>query len=94
MMLCNWNPQLLKYDWAVELVQRVGGKVDNNENTALILLFWKNPEKTDFNSKGFKLLWEKEKGISITKLKEQMRKKPELNERVVAAIPDAVAYYE
>ena len=69
MILCRNNSQLLNHDWAVELVQRLGGKVDNIGETALIGLFYRNPEKTDFNSNGFKLLWEKEKGIEVDSLK-------------------------
>ena len=61
MVLCYFNPQLLSHSWAVELVQRLNGKVINDEWTALILLFYGNIEKIDFNSDGFKLLWEKEK---------------------------------
>ena len=65
MKLCFNNPQLLCYDWVVELVQRLGGKENNSGDTALILLFRGYPEKTDFNSIGFKLLWEKEKNIKV-----------------------------
>ena len=54
MQLCWSNPQLLRHDWAVELVQLLNGKVSNGGNTALTLLFYKNPENTDFSSDGFK----------------------------------------
>ena len=52
----------------------MGGKVNNYGETALILLFVENPEMTDFNSSGFKLLWEREKGINVGELKELMRR--------------------
>ena len=94
MILCSCNPRLLSYDWAVELAQRQSGRAGNSGETALILLFRWKPEKTNFGSKGFKLLWEKEKDISVDKLKEMMHKKPELKERVVAAVPGAAAYYK
>ena len=94
MKLCYFNPQLLHYDWAVELVQRLGGKIDNYKYTALISLFIENPEKIDFSSKGFKLLWEKEKDIIVDVLKYLMRKKPNLKERVIVAVPDAIDYYK
>ena len=81
------------HDWAIELVHRLGGKVDKYGSTALIKLFYRNLEKTDFNSDGFKLLWEKEKNIKVDELKEEMRKKPELKEKVIAAIPDATTHY-
>ena len=69
MWLCRFNPQLLNLDQAVELVQQLGEKVNNGRETALIQLFYYNSEKVDFNSNGFKLLWEKEKDIYIDKLK-------------------------
>ena len=72
----------------------MGGKVDNGGWTALILLFNRKPEKTDFNSKGFKLLWEKEKDIDVGKLKEKMQKKPELKQKIIKAVPDSASYYE
>ena len=72
----------------------MGGNVNNNGNTALILLFYKNPEKTDFNSNCFKLLWEKEKDIEVDRLKEYIQRKPELKEKVISAVPDAAAYYK
>ena len=59
----------------MELVKRYGGKSNKNECTALISLFYANPEKTDFGTLGFKLLWEKEKEINISELKKKMRKK-------------------
>jgi len=60
----------------------------------LIWLFNGNTKKTDFNSNGFKLLWEKEKDIYIDKLKEKMQNKPDLKNRVISAVPEAAAYYE
>ena len=78
----------------MELVQQLGGRIDKYGYTAMILLFRGNTEKTDFGLNGFKLLWEKEKDISVDKLKEMMHKKPELKERVVAAVPGAAAYYK
>ena len=72
-MLCQQNPQLLKHDWAVELVKLFSGKADKNGRTALISVFIRNAEKTDFNSTGFKLLWEKEKNLNENELKKQMR---------------------
>ena len=76
MILCSFYSQLLNHDWAVELMHQLSGKVDNNGSTALIQLFIIKPEKTDFNSDGFKLLWEKEKDIEVDELKYLMRKKP------------------
>ena len=69
MWLCRFNPQLLSHNWVVELVQQLGGKVDKGGETTLIWLFFGNTEKTDFGSKGFKLLWKKEKNINVTELK-------------------------
>ena len=94
MYLCYCKPQLLNYDWAVELVQRLGGKVDNNGSTALIQLFIENPEKTDFNSNGFKLLWENEKNIKVDELKKDMRRNKQIKEMIVTAIPDAEQYFD
>ena len=48
-------------------------KVGKGGWTALIKLFQGNAEKTDFGSKGFRLLWEKEKDIRVDKLKYWMR---------------------
>jgi len=93
MNLCYLNPQLLNHDWAVELVQRLGGKFYDYGWTSLIWLFTGYPENTDFNSNGFKLLWMKEKNINVDKLKEKMHDHQELKERVIAAIPDAIDYY-
>ena len=71
--LCSHNSHLLRYDWAVELVQRLNGKFDTRGLTALIWLFERNSYKTDFSTNGFKLLWEEEKGINADVLKESMR---------------------
>ena len=57
-------------------MHQLSGKVDNNGWSALILLFIIKPDKTDFNSDGFKLLWEKEKDIEVDRLKEWMQEKP------------------
>jgi len=76
MYLCYCKPQLLNHVWAVELVQQPGEKVNYDGETALILLFIIKPDKTDFNSDGFKLLWEKEKDIEVDRLKEWMQEKP------------------
>ena len=59
-----------------------------------MLIFYESTDKADFGSTGFKLLWEKEKGIKVAKLKECICQRPELKEKVVAVIPDAVAFYE
>ena len=72
MMLCHYNPILLKHEWAVELVQYLGGKVIKGRFTALMSLFAGNIDNADFNSIGFKLLWEKEKGIKMNELKKRM----------------------
>ena len=69
MILCRNNPQLLNHDWTIGLVQRQSGNVDYAGETALIRLFKGYPYKTDFNSNGFKLLWEKEKNIKVDELK-------------------------
>ena len=84
---------MLGHDWAVELVQRQGGKVDDDGLTALIYLFQGNPEKTDFRSNGFKLLWEREKDIKVDSLKKLMNCFPKPKEKVIAAVPDAIDYY-
>ena len=94
MYLCYDNPQLLNHEWAVDLVQRLGGKVSNYGDTALMLLFDNNAYKTRFNSQGFKLLWEREKNIKIDILKDKISKKSELKERVIAAVPGAVKFYK
>ena len=94
MILCEYNPQLLNHDWAVELVQRQCGKVDKYGWTALMLIFYESTDKADFGSSGFKLLWEKEKNIKVVKLKECICQKSELKKKVLAAIPDAVSFYE
>ena len=94
MHLCRFNPQLLSHDWAMELVQRLRGKISKGGWTALTILFDGNPENTDFNSNVFKLLWDIEKYINVKKLKELMRMKPDLKDKVVNAIPEAVEYYD
>ena len=78
----------------MELVQQQGGRVNNDGFTALIRLFQLNPGKTDFSSNGFKLLWEKEKGINVGELKKLMNCFPELKERMIAAVPDARTYFK
>ena len=75
-------------------MHRLGGKADKEGWTALILLFIGNTEKTDFSSIGFKVLWQREKSIKIDRLKNQMRKKPELKHKVIAVVSDAAKYYE
>ena len=85
---------MLGHDWAVELVQQQGGKVDYSGYTALIWLFNKNPEKADFNSNGFKLLWEREKDIRVDKLKKNLSKVPHLKNMIVAAAPGADQYFD
>ena len=78
MQLRKSNPRLLSHDWAVELVQQVGGKENNSSEAALILLFQWSPEKTDFNSDGFRLLWEAEMDINEEDLRNQMHWKANL----------------
>ena len=58
------------------------------------MIFYEDPKKVDFSSKGFKLLWEKEKGINVDELKIWMQSKPEQEVRVVSAAPDAAAYFK
>ena len=89
MCLCRHNPQLLVHEWAVQLVRRLSGKVNDNGWTALIRLFKGTPEKVDFSSRGFKLLWEKEKNIEKKKLIKKMSKRLDLKKTVVAIVPDA-----
>ena len=48
----------------------------------------------DFNSRGFKMLWEIEKDINVDELKRCMCKKLKLKEKVIMAVPDAVTFYE
>ena len=87
--LCYYNPQLLRHDWAIELVECQSGKSVTGGNNALILLFLGNTHKTDFNSTGFKMLWEREKNIKINELKYWMLMKPELMKRIILAVPEA-----
>ena len=94
MILCWYNPQLLKYEWASKLVKQQSEKVDIFGYTALMYLFNGYNENIEFSSIGFKLLWEKEKDINTDFLKIWMCGKPELREAVVAAVPDAAPYYE
>ena len=47
----------------------LGGVSDKFRETALMLVFRGNSVNIDFNSRGFKLLWEKEKNINVTELK-------------------------
>ena len=61
--------------------------------TALILLFKGSPEKTNFKSRGFMLLWDMEKNIEKEMIREYMRYKPELRDRTVKAVPELAAYY-
>jgi len=58
------------------------------------MLFYGNTEKTDFDSIGFKLLWEKEKDINVNELKKYMHKKPKLKKIVVSTVPGAIEYYK
>ena len=58
------------------------------------MLFRWNSEKTDFGTKSFKLLWEKDKDVNVHELKKWMCRKPELKEMVVAAVPGAAVYYQ
>ena len=78
MTLCFFSPHLINCEWVVELVNRLGGNVTNSGWTALIWLFYRNPEKTDFGSQGFKLLWEKEKDINVNVLQKYMHSKKDL----------------
>ena len=94
MKLCLYNPLLLYHEWAVELIQQLSGKVNNDCDNALMLFLEGNTEIIDFGSRGFKLLWEKEKYIEIDKLKNKIRDKPELKERIVAVVSDAIEYFE
>ena len=93
MTLCHYNSQLLDLEWAGQLVNQHERKTDKNGNTALILLFMGKAEKTKFYSEGFKLLWEREKGINEATLKTKMKILPALKDMVVAAVADAVTYY-
>ena len=70
----------------------VGGKISNDGFTALISLFNGNTEMTDSNSPGFKLLWEKD--IKVGLLKNVMRRKSELKNRMVIAVPSIISYYK
>ena len=63
MVLCRYNPQLLRHRWAIEMVQRQGGRVKSDGLTALIKLFVGNARRTDFSQRGFRLLWDREKII-------------------------------
>ena len=67
--------------------------VNNIEWTALICLFYGLPEKTDFDSNGFRLLWGKENDIKIDVLNEKMRSKKNLRMTVIAATSDTTSYF-
>ena len=83
----------MNFNWSIELIQRYGGKVSNGKNTVLIFIFYGNTEKTDFDSNGFKLLWEKEKSINTDELKKYTCRKLYLKDKIVTAIQEAAGYY-
>ena len=62
--------------------------------TALMLLFAKNAIKLEFDSRGFKLLWAKEKSIDKKMLKEYMHKNSAQKLKLVAAVPEAAVYFK
>ena len=94
MYLCRHNPQLLSHSLAIELVQRLGMKIDKRRYSVLISIFYGNAHLADFSQIDFKLLWEIEKGIEVHFLKFFVRQKPELRELVVLEVPEAAAFYE
>ena len=60
----------------------------------MIRIFKENIYNIDFGTQAFKLLWEKEKCIEIDKLKKLMKLIPEIKEKLVSSVPDAITYYE
>ena len=72
----------------------MSGKISNSGITALIWLFYGKPEKTNFGSNSFKLLWEKEKDINLKELKYLMNKRSMLKIMITTAVPDAIDYYD
>ena len=49
---------------------------------------------TDFDSLGFKLLWEREKDIKVGILKNMICKKSKLKNKIVAAVPSTITHYK
>ena len=65
MCLCDCNPRLLGQEWAMELAERQAGKMTWMRETALMMLFGSGrAEEVDFDSERFRLLFEREKGIT------------------------------
>ena len=64
MNLCEYNPQLLKYDWSLKLVDEHCGKTYRCEKTALMRLFEsKHLNEIDLNSEAFRKLFNVEKDL-------------------------------
>ena len=64
MVLAHNNPQLLDQDWAMELIQALGGKRNCNGATALTLIFdGQYARNANFMGGGFRALWEAENAI-------------------------------
>ena len=94
MWLCCDNPVLLVHEWALVLVERLGGRTCRRELTALIYIFKSSPRKAiDFRTQAFRALWDVEKGVSIEQLREHVRARPDLRQRLIAAVPDAAVLY-
>ena len=94
MVMCKENPQLLRYQWAIDLVHCLKCKVDHDELTALIHFFKGMTWITNFNFAGFRLLWDCEKNIKKHNLILAMRKYHREKEIVIAAATDAAGYFE
>ena len=58
-----------------------------------MLIFMKYSYRTDLGSRGFRLLWDREKSINVDKLQIYMRRYAALKEKIIAIAPDAASYY-
>ena len=62
MQLCAHNPQLLEFGWALELVERLSGRRDNQGASALQLLLQSpRAQLLDFTCQNFRRLWAQRK---------------------------------
>ena len=58
-----------------------------------MMLLFDYSKMNEFNSKSFKLLWEKKQNINIDRMKELIQWRPELKNKMIVTVTDAVAYY-
>ena len=52
------------------------------------------PEKVDFKWDAFKEIWNKEKNINEAKLKETMKMKQNLKQKIEVVLPEAKSFFE